>query len=305
MAATAQYALSWLASFAAIYLAVVFAAHVMVLSLGPARLQAALGGAPWRSTVAALGLGALTPFCTCSTVPLVAGMHAAGVPPLATTAFLIISPIVNPATVALLATLAGVPLAVGFVLLAGLLAVVVAGALALVRVRPRPHDGAVGCVAAEEGGTLPWPGRIGRAVKAARRDLGRLTPVLVAVAVLGAALHGRVDVDVIGRSLEAAGPLAVPLAVLVGVPVYASTAVLLPLGGALLTGGASLGVVSAFLIGATGLSLPEGVLLYRLLGGRYLRALVAAFVLATVALGYLVDALTAATVPELLAGGQP
>lgn len=299
-----HYALSWLASFVAIYLAVAFVAHVSVLSLGPARLRVVLAGAPWRSTVAALGLGAITPFCTCLTVPLVAGMHAAGVPALATTAFLIVSPIVNPATVALLATLAGVPLAIGFVLLALLLAVVVAGTLALVRVQPRPHDGAVGCAAAT-GDTLPWPGRLGRAARAAVRDLWRLTPVLVAVAVLGAALHGRVDADVIGRSLEAAGPLAVPLAVLVGVPVYASTAVLLPLGGVLLAGGASLGVVSAFLIGATGLSLPEGVLLYRLLGGRYLRALVVAFVLATVALGYLVDALTAATVPALLAAGGP
>ena len=267
MTATIQHAFSWLASFAAIYLAVAFVAHVTVLSLGPARLRAALAGAPWRSTVAALGMGAITPFCTCSTVPLVAGMHAAGVPPLATTAFLIVSPIVNPATVALLATLAGVPLAVGFVVLALLLAVVVAGALALLRVQPRPHDGDVGCAAATEG-TLPWPERLGRATRAAVRDLWRLTPVLVAVAVLGTALHGRVDADVIGRSLEAAGPLAVPLAVLVGVPVYASTAVLLPLGWVLLAGGASLGVVSAFLIGATGLSLPEGVLLYRLLGGR-------------------------------------
>lgn len=298
-----QDAARWFATFAAIFLAASFVAHLSVASLSRDRLRAAMAGAPWRSTVAALVLGAITPFCTCSTVPLVAAMHASGVPSVATTAFLIVSPLVNPATVALVAALAGPAMAFGFVLMSLLLALSVALALGLLGISPKTVDAG----AAFDGPTRAqqWLVRTRQAAAATLRDLGRLTPVLLGVALLGALLPANVDVGAVGRALEDAGPLAVPLAVVVGVPVYASTALLLPLGAALLAGGASLGVVSAFLIGATGLSVPEGVLLYRLLGGRYLRALVAAFVLATVALGYVVDALMTVSGPALLAAVRP
>lgn len=298
-----QDAARWLAAFAAIFLAASFAAHVSVASLSRDRLRAAMAGATWRSTVAGLVLGAITPFCTCSTVPLVAAMHASGVPSVATTAFLIVSPLVNPATVALVAALAGSVMAFGFVLMSILLALSVALALGLLGIAPKTVGGVAACHGPAR--TPHWRTRARRAAAATLRDLWRLTPVLLGVALLGALLPASVDVGAVGRVLEQAGPLAVPLAVAVGVPVYASTALLLPLGAALLAGGASLGVVSAFLIGATGLSLPEGVLLYRLLGGRYLRALVGAFVLATVALGYLVDALMAVSGPALLAAVTP
>ena len=294
--------------FAAIFLAVAFAAHLLVRGLPPARLRAALGARPVRSTVAALLLGALTPFCTCSTVPLTAGLAAAGVPVVATTAFLVVSPLVNPATVALLATLGSPVLAAGFVLASLVMALVVALTVGAVGVRPHNQIAAVagadGAGATDVGvndlGITTPPEAHRHAVGAlfrgaalgALQDLRRLLPVVIVVIALATALAGRVDVGTIGRAMDAAGPLAVPLAVLVGVPVYASTAVLLPLGAALLAGGAGFGVVSAFLIGATGLSLPEGVLLHRLMGGRYLATVAATFVVAAIVLGYLIDALT-------------
>ncbi len=280
-----------LGEFVAIFVSISFLAHLLVQSLPPERLQRALSGRPWRSTATALVLGALTPFCSCSTVPVVAAMVAAGVPVVATTAFLVVSPLVNPATVALLATLTTPAFAAMFVLLALLLALAVALVMASLRVEPvvpldlRAYSGG--------DGVASWGSRLVRSGVRALRDVWRLVPVLLVVALLGAVLYGRVDVGVIAGALEAAEPFAVPVAVLVGIPVYASTAVLLPLGAALLAGGANLGVVSAFLIGATGLSLPEGVLLQRLMGGRYLMTLAGAFVIVAVALGYLVQALTA------------
>jgi len=299
--------------FTAIFLAVAFAANLIVRGLPPARLRAALGDRPVRSTLAALLLGALTPFCSCSTVPLTAGLAAAGVPVVATTAFLVVSPLVNPATVALLATLGSPLLAAGFVLASLALALVVALTVAAAGVRPRSRlaaasastdAGAVDVGAHDPGVTAPHEaprGAAGALVRGAARgalqDFRRLLPVVVVVIGLAAALSGRVDIGAVGRAMDAAGPLAVPLAVLIGIPVYASTAVLLPLGAALLAGGAGLGVVSAFLIGATGLSLPEGVLLHRLMGGRYLAAVAATFVVAAVALGYLIEALAGAPLP--------
>lgn len=289
-----------LAEFAAIFLSVSFVAHLLVQSLPPERLQRALGGRPWRSTGAALVLGALTPFCSCSTVPVVAGMVAAGVPLVATTAFLVVSPLVNPATIALLAALTTPTFAVLFAVLAMALALMVALVLALLRIEPVVSLDLRPCAA--RAATLPWGRRIADSARRSLRDLWRLAPVLLLVVALGAVLYGRVEIGSVGRAFEAAGPFAVPVAVLIGIPVYASTAVLLPLGAALLATGANLGVVVAFLMGATGLSLPEGVLLHRLMGPRYLASLAVAFMLAAVALGYLVQALSLGP-PVALAGG--
>ena len=284
-------ALVLLSEFAVIFLGVSFAVHLIVQSVTPQRLQRALAGRPLRSTLLAMAFGALTPFCSCSTVPVVAGMVTAGVPVGPMTVFLILSPLVNPATVALLATLTTPLHAAGFVLASMILALAVAAVMVIMRIEPvTPSTLAVGCCAAGMA-PPPWRPRAARALQRAVRDLRAVAPLLGAVAVLGAVIHGRVDVGLIGRLIDAAGPWAVPVAVLVGIPVYASTAVLLPLGSVLLATGAHLGVVTAFLIGATGLSLPEGVMLYRLLGRRYLAALAAAFVAAAVGIGYLVQVL--------------
>jgi uncharacterized protein len=288
-----------LAEFVAIFVGASFASHVLVQSVSPERLRGALAGRPWRSAATALVLGAVTPFCSCSTVPVVAGMVAAGVPVVATTAFLVVSPLVNPATVALIAALTTPWYAVGFIVVSLVVAAIVALAVTALRVAPVAALGVPPAVARRV--SLPWWPRLVASGAAALRDLRQVAPVLLAVTALGALLYGRVDAGMIGRVLDAAGPFAVPLAVLVGVPVYASTALLLPLGAALLASGANVGVVSAFLIGATGLSLPEGVLLHRLMGGRYLLALATAFVLATVVLGYTVQALA----PAVLRPGWP
>jgi uncharacterized protein len=284
--------LTLLVEFMAIFLVVTFAVHLLVLSVPAARLQRAMAGRPGRAMALALLFGAVTPFCSCSTVPVVAGMAAAGVPVGAMTAFLVVSPLVNPATVALLATLVSPLYAGGFVVASMALATIVAAVMTLLRVRPT-LDAALR-PSAPVGPPIGIAERARVAARRSGRDLRALTPLLGGVALVGALLYGRVDVGLIGRAIESAGPWAVPVAVLVGVPVYASTALLLPLGSALLATGANLGVVTAFLIGATGLSVPEGIMLQRLLGTRYLSVLAAAFLAAAVTVGYAVQALAPA-----------
>jgi uncharacterized protein len=284
--------LTLLVEFLAIFLVVTFAVHLLVQSVPAARLREAMAGRPVRGVALALLFGAVTPFCSCSTVPLVAGMAAAGVPVAALTAFLVLSPLVNPATVALLATLVSPLHAAGFVVASMLLALAVAGVVTILGVRPTLA--AVLRPSALDGPPPAIGERVRLAARRSARDLRALAPLLGGVALVGALLYGRVDAELIGRAIEAAGPWAVPVAVLAGVPVYASTAVLLPLGTALLATGANLGVVTAFLIGATGLSLPEGVMLQRLLGTRYLTVLVAAFVGTAIILGYLLQGLVPA-----------
>jgi len=291
VADAARVALMLLLEFVAIFLVVTFAVHLLVQSVPAERLRLAMAGRPARGMALALAFGAVTPFCSCSTVPVVAGMAAAGVPVGALTAFLILSPLVNPATVALLATLASPLHAAGFVLASILLALAVAGVVTALRVQPTVAEPRPSAPA----GPPPAIGERARlAAHRSVRDLRALAPLLGGAALLGALLYGRVDAGLIARVIEAAGPWAVPVAVLVGVPVYASTALLLPLGSVLLATGANLGVVTAFLIGATGLSLPEGIMLQRLLGTRYLTVLVAAFVGCAIVLGYVVQGLAPA-----------
>jgi len=278
-----------LAEFGALFFLVSLAVNLVVSSVPPHQLRRALAGHPARGLAGALLLGAVTPFCSCSTVPLVAGMGAAGVGVATTTAFLVVSPLVNPATVALLATWVSPAYALSFVVASLALALAVAGVVVASGVRPTAKAIA-GSPAASADAPPAWRHRISAAAVRAWRDLRRLMPILMAAAAVGAALAGRVDAGFVARTVDAAGPWAVPIAVLLGIPVYASTAVLLPLGAALFASGADLGVVTAFLIGATGLSVPEGLLLHRLLGGRYLAVLVTAFVVVAVAIGYLLQA---------------
>jgi len=281
------------AEFAGIYLAVSWGVHLIVATVPRQRLRALLAGNPARGLGMALLLGAVTPFCSCSTVPVVAGMASAGVAVPTLTAFLVMSPLVNPATVALLASLVAPWYAGVFVAASAVLALVVAGVMALARVRipGAPNTVADPVAAAPAGVPSPWGQRLAIAAARAWHDLRKVAPMLAAVAAIGALLHDRVPADALRSVLEAGGAWTIPIAVLLGAPMYASTAVLLPVGATLAAGGVPLGVVTGFLIGATGLSVPEGVMLQRLLGTRYLVVLTTAFVLAAVALAYLVQAL--------------
>lgn len=275
--------------FTALFFAVSWVVYLIVDSIPRQRLRSLLAGNPVRGTFMALILGAVTPFCSCSTVPVVAGMAGAGVAVPTLTAFLVMSPLVNPATIALLATLVSPWYAGAFVLASAVLAATLGVVMGLLRIR-LPASAQFGAVG-PAGPVAPWRTRLIASAARAWRDLRKLAPLLALVAAIGALLHDRVSPAFVQTALAAAGPWAVPVAVLLGAPMYASTAVLLPVGATLAASGLPLGVVTGFLIGATGLSVPEGVMLQRLLGGRYLAVLAFGFVVAATLLAFLVQAL--------------
>lgn len=274
----------------AIYLAVVFLVEVLQDRLGPERLRRMMGDrvGPARFAVAAV-LGAVTPFCSCSTVPIVAGMNRAGVPWPVLSSFLIISPLVNPALFALMWALVGPGYAALYVAASLVVAVVVGLVIHRAGWDSGPDVEPAETIDPEEadGEDRGWRG----AGRAALASTAKLFPVFVLAGVLGAVLKHGVGTAWIEGLLAGAGWWGVPLAAIVGLPVYASTAVLLPLGALLLQNGAQLGVVTAFLMGATGFSVPEGVMLKEIVGARRLATLGAAFAVAVIAAGYGVQAL--------------
>lgn len=267
-----------------IYLAVVFLVELIQSRLGPARLKRMLGteAGPKQFLVAA-GLGAVTPFCSCSTVPIVAGMNRAGVPWPTLGSFLVISPLVNPALFTVIWTFVGVQYATLYVVASLLVAIVVGLVIAkagwsidtdaVEPIDPDTADQADG-----------WYLRA--AWDESLRSTTRLFPIFLAAGLIGTALRFWIGTGWIEGILAQTGWWAVPVAALVGIPVYASTTVLLPLGALLLNQGVSLGIVTAFLMGATGFSVPEGIMLKEIIGTRRLVVLTGVFSAAVIVAGY-------------------
>lgn len=277
-----------------------FGVELLQAWLGEDRLRAVLGGrARFPGLLMAAGLGIITPFCSCSTVPVVAGMDRAGVAWPMTATFLVISPLVNPALFTLMWGLVSPSYAALYVVASLAIALLVGAIIALAGwsspPAPSPADQAAcrqeACGkdpcrqgACGSGGDPGWDVKQG--LWDAVVDTRRLVPLFVLAAAIGAGLKHWVGTGWITGVLDAAGWWSVPVAALLGLPVYASTAVLLPLGALLLQQGIDLGVVTAFLMGATGFSVPEGLMLKGVIGPRRLAILGAAFVPAVVAIGY-------------------
>jgi uncharacterized membrane protein YraQ (UPF0718 family) len=242
---------AWFALRLAAELTVLFLAVSTAVRL----LQAWLDRRGWRDRLAALPLplaipaaallGGVTPFCSCSGVPVAAGLARAGLPPGAVASFLVASPLVSPVALVLLWSTGGPAFAVAF--LGGALAVAVAGGVfvsltwrsplaprtarsspAELALLPHPVSG-LGAVAA-----IRPPAEFVRAVRGALDDLRRLAPWLAVAVLAGAALHGFVPAGALAGLAGQNSWLAVPAAALLGLPVYASVAILAQLAGGLL-----------------------------------------------------------------------
>jgi uncharacterized protein len=241
------------------------------------------------SVLAAL-LGVVTPFCSCSAVPLFIGFVTTGVPLGVTFSFLVSAPMVNEIALALLFSLFGWKIAA---LYAGTgLAIAVASGLVIGRLRLeswvepwvyRVQPGAGG----PEDETLSWTDRLGRGREAVRDIVGRVWPYVVVGIAVGAGIHGYVPQDFLASFMGRGAWWSVPLAVLIGVPLYSNAAGIIPIVEALLGKGAALGTVLAFMMSVIALSLPEMVILRKVLTVRLIAVFVAVVAAGILLVGYL------------------
>ncbi|MBX3737464.1 MAG: permease [Candidatus Didemnitutus sp.] len=211
---------------------------------------------------AAALFGALTPFCSCSSVPIFLGFVQARFPIGVAFAFLIASPLVNEIAVAIMAATFGWKLALGYALAGILLGIVgglALGALHAERwLQPDAH------YTGEEDDDVPpegWRARLVDAAQTSGRILRNIAPWLVGALVLGAALHGFVPENFFQSLFAGRGAWTVPLAALAGLPLYVSANATVPLLEAFVAKGVPLGTALAFLLSAVGVSLPELVML--------------------------------------------
>jgi uncharacterized membrane protein YraQ (UPF0718 family) len=235
--------------------------------------------------------GAITPFCSCSSVPLFIGFVAAGVPLGVTLTFLITSPLINEIGVVMLAGMVGWEIAALYVL-TGMTMAVVAGVLLsrfnLERwIDPFVRD--IKPVAAPDGGTPTLADRIAYA-KAETLDIVRSVWIYVLVGIaIGAGIHGWVPADFFVTTGIADSVWSVPVATLAGVPLYANVAGVVPLIEAVYSKGLGLGTAMAFMMSIVALSLPAMILLKRVMKLPLLAIYVATVTVGIIGIGFLFD----------------
>jgi len=220
-------------------------------------------------------LGIVTPFCSCSSVPIFIGFVEAGIPLGVTLSFLIASPIVNEVSAAMLIALFGWKMALLYIVSGVLVAVVAGWVLGRWRVErwvePYVFQVKMGHVAEER---MTWAARR-RFAWENTRDIVRRVWLYVLLGVgLGAAIHGYAPQDLLVRWAGPGKPWAVPAAVLLGVPLYSNAVGTIPIVQALLGKGVAIGTALSFMMAVTALSLPEMVILRKVM----LPKLVAVFV---------------------------
>ncbi len=247
---------------------VVFGVGVVRSFFSPQRTRALLRGRrETTGNVMAAGLGIVTPFCSCSAVPLFIGFVEAGIPLGVTFSFLIAAPMVNEIALVLLYGLFGWEVAALY-LVTGLLIAIVAGwVIGRLRMDRYVEDWVreIRMGDAEETAELDWPGRVSYAWQAVRDVVGKVWPYVLAGIAVGAVIHGYVPENFMASVMGADAWWSVPLAVLLGIPMYSNAAGIIPIVEALLEKGAALGTVLAFMMAVIALSLPETIILKKVL----------------------------------------
>ena len=268
----------------------IFIISIIRTFFSPERTRALLGGKRQGiGNVLAAMLGVVTPFCSCSAVPLFIGFVESGIPLGVTFSFLIAAPTVNEVALVLLFGLFGWKIA-GIYILSGLtiaiLAGVVIGQLHLERyvedfVWKMQTDG----VGLTEKPT--WAERGERAWESVKEIVGKVWLYVVIGIAVGAGIHGYVPESALAGIMGKQAWYSVPAAVLLGVPLYSNAAGVIPIVSALMEKGASLGTVLAFMMSVVGLSLPETIILRRVLKPQLIAAFIGTVALGIILTGYL------------------
>ena len=273
---------------------VVFVMGMVNSYFTPERTRALLAGrAEGVGNVLAASLGVVTPFCSCSAVPLFIGFVQAGVPLGITFSFLIAAPMVNEVALALLLGLFGWKIA-GLYLGLGLAVAIVSGwVIGRLRMEAYLEDWVRNMPrlkAAVGANAVTLAERIQAGFGAVREIVGRVWPYVVAGIAIGAAIHGYVPEDFMAGLMGKEVWWSVPVAVLIGVPMYSNAAGIIPIVEALLAKGAALGTVLAFMMSVIALSLPEMVILRKVLKLRLIATFVAVVASGILLVGYVFNA---------------
>ena len=239
--------------------------------------------------------GVITPFCSCSAVPLFIGFVESGIPLGVTLSFLVSAPLVNEVALVLLMGMFGWQIA-GLYLVSGLTIAIIAGMIIgrlkmeryvepfVYQVKVRKHGDST-----EE--RLTWTDRFEQAFASTREIVGKVWLFVIVGIGIGAAIHGFVPDDFLADIMGKSAWWSVPAAVVLGVPLYSNAAGVIPVVSVLLDKGATLGTVLAFMMSVVALSLPEMIILRRVLKPRLIMVYFLVLTLGITLTGYLFNAI--------------
>ena len=244
------------------------------------------------ANLAAALLGTVTPFCSCSSIPLFMGFTGAGLPIGVTFSFLISSPMVDLGSLVLLMGIFGAKVAVIYVIL-GLVVAMVGGALIQrLHLEDQVEEFIRQGVAVQaEGPVLTQKDRVVYAKEQMLSTFRKVFPYILIGVGIGALIHNWIPQSWVEAVLGGKNPLGVVLATIIGVPVYADIFGTIPVAQALLGKGAMLGTVLSFMMAVTTLSLPSLIMLRRAVKPRLLAVFVAICTVGIILVGYLFNAL--------------
>jgi len=256
----------------------------------PERTRSLLAGrTEGAANVMAASLGIVTPFCSCSAVPLFIGFVQAGVPLGVTFSFLISAPMVNEVALTMLFGLFGWKIALLYLSLGLAVAIVAGWIIGRLHMEAYLEDWVrdMPKVSASVGdNTLTLAERIDAGLISVKTIVGKVWPYIIVGIAIGAGIHGWVPEDFMASFMGKDNWWAVPLAVIIGVPMYTNAAGIIPIVQALLAKGAALGTVLAFMMSVIALSFPEMIILRKVLKMRLIVTFVGIVATGILIVGY-------------------
>ncbi|MCM1035160.1 MAG: permease [Paludibacter sp.] len=278
----------------ALFMLISAAVEIILMYIPQYKIRQWLSGRGILGNVMAALFGALTPFCACSTIPMTVGFLNAGVPFGSTMSFLIASPLLNPIIIGMLGAMVGFKAMAAYFIIAFIASVLFGFILAKmgmhkyvknVRLRNEPNE------TGENKKAWSIQRKLQNAFTSAWNSLRPILAYLLIGVALGAGIYGYMPQDFV---LKIAGPdnwFAIPIAAVLGIPLYIRAETAIPIGVALMSKGMSIGTVIALVIGGAGMAIPEMSMLAGIFQKKLVATIVAVIFLTAVITGYLFNVL--------------
>jgi uncharacterized membrane protein YraQ (UPF0718 family) len=272
---------------------IVFGVAVVRTFITPQRVKKWVAGRTEGvgNVVAAL-LGIPTPFCSCSAVPLFIGFVESGVPLGITFSFLIASPLINEIAAAMLFALFGWQIALIYIVSGLIIAIVTGIIIGRLHLEAEVEEFVYKCKMhdlAER--AMTWKDRLNFAKGESRDITLKVLPYILIGIAIGAVIHGYAPSDFLVSFAGPDNPLAVPVAVLIGVPLYSNAAGMIPIMEVLTAKGMAMGTALAFMMSVIGLSLPEMIILRKVIKLKLILVFAGILFIAFIVIGYLFNAI--------------
>ncbi|MCL6415023.1 permease [Aestuariirhabdus sp. Z084] len=275
-----------------LFLLISYLVGVLQEYIPPQKIQAILSSKNGKGYVVAGLLGSITPFCSCSTIPFLKGLIRAKAGFGAMMVFLFASPLLNPIIIGLFAVTFGIEVALTYFIIAMGISVVAGYGLEKmgfekhIRAEACVEDGPKGCGASCQG-QAPVVSKWLRIWRSTWKDFKKVLPYLIGGIAIGSMIYGFMPTELLSSIATRDNPLAIPVAAVIGIPLYIRAEAVIPLSAALAAKGMGLGAIMALIIGSAGASLTEVILLKSIFNTQLVMAFLLVIIGMAISAGFL------------------